>query len=68
MRGYLWQMMRLLLEQEVSQDAGDFLAKLVADCDDRRLLRPIVLLELLKFFRSVFSSTGCPRKTMPSTF
>ena len=68
MRGYLWQMVRLLLEREVSQDAGDSLAQFVASCDDRRLVRPIVLLKLLFFLRCVISRTKCPRKTMPSTF
>lgn len=38
MRGYLWQVVRLLLEREINQEDGDALAQFMATCDDQRLV------------------------------
>lgn len=40
MRGYLWQMVRLLLEREINQEDGDAIAQFMATCDDQRLVNP----------------------------
>lgn len=40
MRGYLWQVARLLLERGINQEDGDALAQFVATCDDQQLVRP----------------------------
>lgn len=39
MRGFLWELVRLLLDREVNKQDGDALAHFLASCDDTRLVR-----------------------------
>lgn len=39
MRGFLWELVRLLLGREVSKQDGDELVHFLASCDDTRLVR-----------------------------
>lgn len=39
MRGFLWELLRVLLEREVRQEDGDALIHFLASCDDTRLVR-----------------------------
>lgn len=40
MRGFLWEIVRLLLKRQVSQQDGDSLVQMLASCNDSRLVRP----------------------------
>ena len=39
MRGFLWELVRLLLDREVNKQDGDAIVHFLASCDDARLVR-----------------------------